>query len=198
MVLPSGHSLSPAPESPAVSWSLPLALPSQDRGHGDRGRALLPGAPSSWCSCSSWSWLCTSNPRDGPSLTVPCHQGPQPGPRDTAGSEESGGPGRVPGKGSRGQAGLGRSSPASQPSPGPGQGSAGTHKYQQGQILPRSCEQRELLRTGSPSQGRSRGGRGAKVTRRNEGEPLRPESPRGERPDPPSACAKVGGGRKTN
>lgn len=36
------HSLSPALESPAVSWSLPLALPSQDRGH---GTGLLPRAP---------------------------------------------------------------------------------------------------------------------------------------------------------
>lgn len=115
------------------------------------------------------------------------------------GRRSPGGRGGCPGRGSRGQAGLGRSPPRvpTLPRPRAGQGSARTHKYRQGQILPRSCEQPELLRTGSPSQGRSRGGRGAKVTRRNEGEPLRPESPRGERPDPPSACAKVGG-RKTN
>lgn len=111
MVLPSRHSPSPALEGPAVSWSLPLALPSQDRGQGDR-------APSSCCACGSRTWLCTSTPRDGPSLTVPCHQGPRPGPRGTAGTEESRGPGRVPGEGKPRPGGVG---PLPTPRPNPPQ-----------------------------------------------------------------------------
>lgn len=123
-VLPPRHSLSPALESPAVSWSLPLALPSQDRGHGDRGRALLPGAPSSSCGCGGWTSLCTDTPRDGPSLTVPCHQGPQPGLRGTAGSEDSRGLGRVPGE-VKPDTGVGSSPAASRPSPATGQRQCG-------------------------------------------------------------------------
>lgn len=91
---------------------------------GDTGRALLPGAPSSSCGCGGWTSLCTDTPRDGPSLTVPCHQGPQPGLRGTAGSEDSRGLGRVPGE-VKPDTGVGSSPAASRPSPATGQRQCG-------------------------------------------------------------------------
>lgn len=102
---------------------VPPSGPAQP-GQGTRDGSA-PESPPPSCGCGGWTSLCTSTPRDGPSLTVPCHQGPRPGPWGTAGSEKSRGLGRVPGEVKPGT-GVGSSPAASQPSPGTGQSSAGT------------------------------------------------------------------------
>lgn len=134
----------------------------------------------------------TKSPRDGPSLTVPVTRVPSWG---TAGPEECGGLGRVPGEVKPGT-GMGSSPPVCQPSPATGQSSAGTALSPS----PRSTQVPARTEPSLLLQSQSCSGRAGEGTRRNEGEPQRAESPRGEpsSPDPPSACAKVGGGRKTN
>lgn len=189
MVLPPRHSLS-------LPWRAPLCPgPSLWPCPGDRAQpcSWQPPAPGVFVAAGAG----TNTPGDGPALTVPCHQGPQPGARRVWRS--AGDWGRCQGQGRAPPVpssvptfpGHRRSSAGTAPCPEPPAGTGSTQ-------VPARAEP-ELLRTGSPSPR----GRGQKVTRRNEGEPLRAESPRGgERGGSRAAptlhrpVQKVGGGRK--
>lgn len=195
----TGQGTGPAPGSPLLSsscgcggWTgsaptpLGMVLPSLS----------LSPEPFPHCSLSPGSVPhCSLSPGSFPHC--PIHQGPSlpvpvtrvlsrvPG---TAGSEQC----RAPGKHSPGQAWVppapcpdlprapGRAM-RGQPRPrGPRGHREHTSTGGKGRVLPCSCAAR-AARDGIPFPGAQPRGRGGKVTRSNEGEPLRAESPQGQR-----------------